>query len=121
MWLLVIYFGLELIGYFVFKGIYLSGVVESTVKTTKIHYYQDLGIVILEAITIFFIFKKKTADFYLSTAIVSLHIIFAVRGYISPPPNIEITIAQLIKSLFFPIIILYYMIKNKEYFKHITS
>jgi len=117
MWLVIIYLGFDVVGYFVLKGIDLSGVIKTAVKTSRLHEYQGLGVVILEAITIPFIFKKKLAGFYLSIVIVSLQILFVVRAYGSPPPNIEISIAYLINCLIFPVLVFRYMIKNKGYFK----
>lgn len=121
MWLVVIYFGLGIITYFVFEGIDFSGVGRTPIKTSKWHDYETLGVMFLETITIFFIFKKKVTGFYLSILIISLYILFAVRSYVSPPPNIEITITNLINGLIFPIIMLRYMVKNKGYFKPGTS
>ena len=98
------------------KGIDLTGMVKSTIRTSKLYNYQAFGIMILELVTIFFIIKKKLAGYYFSILIVSLQILFAIISDLFPLPNIEITIAYVIKSLIFPVLILGYMIKEKEYF-----
>jgi hypothetical protein len=121
MWLIVIYFVLGIITYFIFEGIDFSGVGRTPIKTSEWNDYETLGVMFLETITIFFIFKKKVTGFYLSILIISLYILFAVRSYVSPPLNIEITIPNLINGLIFPIIMLRYMAKNKGYFKPSTS
>lgn len=121
MWLVVIYFALGIITYFIFEGIDFSGVDRTPIKTSEWHDYEKIGVMFLETVAIFFIYKKKAAGFYLSILIISLYILFVVRSYASPLPNTEITMANLINGLIFPILILRYMVKNKGYFKSSIS
>ncbi|MBT8125043.1 MAG: hypothetical protein KJO81_09490 [Gammaproteobacteria bacterium] len=121
MWLVIIYFALGIITYFIFEGIDLAGVGSAPIKTSKWHDYETLGVMFLETVTIFFIYKKKASGFYLSILVVSLYILFVLRSYAFPLPDTEITIANLINGLIFPILILRYMVINKRYFKSSIS